>query len=103
VDKTIDRIIHGQTLTIRVSGKLNGLRPEDVAVECLVGKLSDDGDFVLHERLPMTAENEQDEHGHLFCLDMKPRLAGLQQYQLRMYPRHALLCHEFELGLMVWL
>lgn len=103
VDKVLDKITHGETLTIRVRARLNGLEPHDVAVECLLGKLSDDEEFIVHERLPLMEEQSQDEHGHLFCLDMQPALSGLQQYQIRMYPQHALLCHPFEMGLMVWL
>jgi glycogen phosphorylase len=103
VDKVVNKIPHGQALTIRVSAKLNGLDPQDVAVECLVGKLSDHEEFLVHERLPLTSAQSQDEHGHLFCLEFQPSLSGLQQYQLRMYPRHPLLCHPFEIGLMVWL
>lgn len=67
--------------------------------ECLVGKLSDHAEFIVHEPLPVHFEQRQDEHGHLFCLELQ---SGLQQHQLRMYPRHPLLCHPFEMGLMVW-
>jgi starch phosphorylase len=75
----------------------------DVAVECLIGKLSDHNEFHVHERLSLHAQHEQDAHGELFSLELKPSLSGLQHYQVRMYPRHPLLCHPFELGLMVWL
>ncbi|HKF96138.1 MAG TPA: hypothetical protein VKB96_16420, partial [Gammaproteobacteria bacterium] len=59
--------------------------------------------FTVHERLTLTAEQNHDEHGQLFSLEMQPRLPGLQQYQLRVYPCHPLLSHPFEMGLMVWL
>jgi starch phosphorylase len=103
VDKTVNKIVHGEKLTLRASVKLNGLSPDDVAVECLVGKLSEDEGFLVHKRLPMRTDHQQDEYGHVFCLEMQPELSGLLQYQIRMYPRHPLLCHEFEMGLMVWL
>jgi starch phosphorylase len=103
VDKAATAITYGQNLAIRVSAYLNGLIPEDVTVECLLGKLSDHEEFKVYERLLLNPEQIQDEHGHLFCLEMRPNLAGLQYYELRMYPRHRLLCHPFEMGLMVWL
>jgi starch phosphorylase len=103
VDKAATAITYGQNLAIRVSAYLNGLIPEDVTVECLLGKLSDHEEFKVYERLLLNPEQIKDEHGHLFCLEMRPNLAGLQYYELRMYPRHRLLCHPFEMGLMVWL
>jgi len=103
VDKAVAAITHGQTLIIKVSAHLNGLDARDVTVECLVGKLSEQEEFTVHERLTLTAEQNHDEHGQLFSLEMQPRLPGLQQYQLRVYPCHPLLSHPFEMGLMVWL
>ncbi len=103
VDDPVAAITHGETLTVRVSAQLNGLIVNDVAVECLIGKLSDHNEFHVHQRLSLQALHEQDDYGELFGLELKPSLSGLQHYQVRMYPRHPLLCHPFELGLMVWL
>ncbi len=103
VDQPVSAITHGQTLNLRVSAHLHGLSVNDVAVECLVGKLSDHNEFRVHEHLSLQAQHEQDGNGELFSLEFKPSLSGLQHYQVRMYPRHPLLCHPFELGLMVWL
>ncbi len=37
-----------------------------------------------------------------YALDLKPGLAGKLDYRIRIYPRHELLTHPFELGLTVW-
>ena len=37
-----------------------------------------------------------------FRIDLKPGLAGRLDYRIRIYPRHELLTHPFELGLMCW-
>jgi starch phosphorylase len=103
VDEAERALIHGQALTIRVSANLNGLDISDVAIECLLGKPSKDGDLIVQERLPLNSEHRHDEHGELFSLEMQPRLSGLLEYQVRMYPSHRSLCHPFEVGLMVWL
>jgi starch phosphorylase len=103
VDEAKWALTHGQALTIRVSANLNGLDASDVAIECLLGKPSKDGDLIVHERLPLSSEHSYDEHGELFSLEMQPRLSGLLEYQVRMYPSHRSLCHPFEVGLMVWL
>ena len=52
--------------------------------------------FVAAETLPQT-------HEQRFVLDLKPELCGRLDYRIRIYPRHALLTHPFELGLMRWL
>ena len=40
---------------------------------------------------------------HRYVLALKPELCGRLDYRLRLYPRHELLTHRFELGLMLWI
>ena len=37
-----------------------------------------------------------------YPLELKPGLAGRLDYRIRIYPRHDLLTHPFELGLCSW-
>jgi len=37
-----------------------------------------------------------------YSLELKPGLSGKLDYRIRVYPRHELLTHPFELGLMTW-
>jgi starch phosphorylase len=37
-----------------------------------------------------------------YRLDLKPGLSGRLDYRIRIYPRHELLTHPFELGLATW-
>ncbi len=101
LDEELPAIKHGETMPIRISAFLNGLSPEDVAVECLVGKMEDD-EFIIHDR--QRFENiKQEGDEHLFTLDLKPTQPGLNYYKLRMYPYHTLLSHPHETGYMIWL
>jgi starch phosphorylase len=34
---------------------------------------------------------------------LKPELCGRLDYRIRVFPRHELLTHRFELGLMLWI
>ena len=91
----------GEATTIQVAVGLNGLRPDDVAVELVLARGLRDApprrhEFVANEVLPETQEQR-------FSLDLKPELCGRLDYRIRVYPRHALLTHPFELGLMRWL
>ena len=104
VDTPQPEITAGKVLPIRVAAFLDGLTPEDVLVECLVGTESEGGEFIKHDTLvfipgsvdPNTGETE-------FRLDLQPRLPGLQFYKIRIFPFHNCLSHRFEAGYMLWL
>ncbi len=103
VGEIAQEIRYDQTLPIRVSAFLNGLKQDDVVVECLLGTEDDNGDFQIQNRYFL--DPEESTHGEeiVFSLDLHPKLAGLQCFKLRMYPYHALLSHTFEMGCMIWL
>jgi starch phosphorylase len=103
LDAPIEELKAGAALPIRVAALLDGLKPEDVVVECLVGVNSENGDFITHERYTLQATGKADAGETTFSLDLQPRLPGLQYYKLRMYPYHTLLSHPFETGCMIWL
>jgi starch phosphorylase len=96
-------IKHDEVLPIRVKVTLNGLSPEDVVVECLVGVDDLHGEFLISDRIVFESSAESDNGVCLFSLDLKPKLPGLQYYKIRMYPSHKLLSHPFETGCMIWL
>jgi starch phosphorylase len=103
VDNASSELRSGEVFTLRVAVNLNGLRPEDVLVECLVGREDENGDFVKLDS-HVFAPEAQNEHGEtLFKLDLYPRLPGLQFYKIRMFPFHPALSHRFEAGYMIWL
>ncbi len=100
-DQTV--IKQNETLPVKVSAFLNGLAPEDVAVDCLIGREPADGDpFTVDEcyRLQQ-AEVHADET--IFSLDLKPSRPGINYYKLRIYPYHRHLSHPFETGYIIWL
>ena len=99
----------GESLLLEVEARLNGLTPDDVVVECLVGGGCD------AERCDRAAFRAQAAHRFApagpagedgwtpYRLELRPPLPGLQQYRIRMYPYHPTLSHRFELGRMLWL
>ncbi len=100
-DEASSAIIHGQKLSIKISAFLNGLSPDDVAVECLVGKKKH-GNFDTRDKQHFTFVEQQGDE-FLFSLDLTPAQSGLNYYKLRMYPYHELLAHRHETGFMIWL
>jgi len=89
----------GETLPLRVLAQLNGLAPEDVQVECVIGRLDGGGGFEPVQVLPLAAAGQQGKDWQ-FALDLQP-LPGLQQFRLRLRPSHAALSHPFEIGFQV--
>jgi starch phosphorylase len=114
----------GEDVRIEVDVALNGLRPSDVRVEC-----------VLHRRLcseilePVEgyADNRRPQNGLIrigdetaaiwalepressaegvcrYRLEFQPPWAGKMEYEIRAVPRHPALSHPYELGIMRWL
>ncbi|MDH5511867.1 MAG: alpha-glucan family phosphorylase [Gammaproteobacteria bacterium] len=93
----------GEPLVLRVKARLNGLHPDDVLVECLVGYESENGEFTKLDSHIFAADTAGDSGETLFKLDLYPRLPGLQYYKIRMFPFHPALSHRFESGYMIWL
>ena len=93
---------YGNALPIRVRAFLNGLSPDDVAVECVIGHTDEQGTFHQEAVYPLQHQ-EQDGKSHIFVLDLQPDECGLKTYRLRLYPHHRLLSHPFEMGYLIWI
>ena len=101
MDKAPESMIYGGVLPIQVTTKLEGLDPEDVIVECLVGDENSQGEFVVEERYHLQ-HTQQEGSTHTFSLDLQPSECGLKTYQIRIYPHHRNLSHPLEMGYMLW-
>jgi starch phosphorylase len=102
MDEPQKRIAFGETLSLKVAASLNGLAPEDVRVEVLMGRASKQGQDRDLQAVAMIPEG-WDGQDSLFTLELTPDMCGKLLYRVRVYPYHELLTHPFETGLMVWL
>jgi glycogen phosphorylase len=103
-DEPVQRIDYGGKLRIAVAARLNGLAPEDVAVELLLGRPGTERASQAGARYRLAYERPLPETGeHLYAIDLSPEIAGRIEYRLRAYPANELLTHPFEMGMMVWL
>ena len=98
----------GESMPVNVKIYLNGLSPEDVEVECVVGGIDDLGIFTPHNSLKLEAAGRSEDGATLYRTDLCApfpcyTFEGLRQYKIRLYPYHKLLSHRFECGLMLWL
>jgi starch phosphorylase len=95
----------GQPARFVVGVTLDGMSPEDVAVELLVNTSARE---LASSRKPASYRlrnaGRRGEGGeHLFELDLAPELCGKLEYRIRAYPYHDALSHRFEMGLMKWI
>ena len=101
LDTPKPRIRFGESLPVEVAVKLNGLAPDDVCVELLLARGARQGAPVRHSH-ELKESGPLGEGEHSFKSDLKPGLAGRLDYRIRVYPRHELLTHPFEMGLCAW-
>lgn len=102
-----DTVNHGESMLVAVNVALNGLSPEDVEVECVVGNQDVLGEFipvgsVMLEHTGLSPEGDAQYQADLCAPHPCYNFEGLQYYQIRVYPYHRLLSHRFECGLMLW-
>ena len=106
VDTPPARIEFGEAIPVEVAVKLNGLEPADVTVELLLTRELRDAQPVEHVHALAPAGAMPDSQGgkaeQRYRLDLKPGLSGRLDYRIRVYPKHELLTHPFELGLATW-
>lgn len=103
LDTAETAINDGEALTIKVKVYLNGLSPDDIAVECMVDtSCNNSGNFIDPECYLLRHEGE-DKGEHIYSLDLQPINSGLNFYKLRIFPFHKLLSHPLETGCMIWL
>ena len=103
VDAPVRRIHSGESVRLEVAAKLNGLGPEDVAVEVLLGRPEAEVAGETPNRRRMRFERQLADTGeHLFALEYTPEFFGRIEYRMRAFPHHELLTHPFEMGMMVW-
>jgi len=102
IDAPRGRIQFGESLPVEVAVKLNGLGPADVRVELLLSRSLRGTPTLEHSHELSPAGGP--EHGEQrYALELKPGLSGQLDYRIRIYPKHELLTHPFEMGLCCWL
>src|SRR5512134_291287 len=103
LDVPFKRIRYGESLNFEVAVKLNGLTPEDVVVEMLIGLESRIDRISANKRHRFQFTGTVDGGEHRFALKLTPEMCGKLLYRVRTYPHYPLLTHPLEMGMMVWL
>jgi len=113
----------GRPVVLEVDVKLNGLKPEDVRIECMLSRqvcsaierprkqfaearharegvtqIGDDTVMIAVFK-PGTAEGDNQR----YRLELQSPWSGAMSYSIRALPYHEALAHPYEMGLMRWL
>ncbi|HMM44892.1 MAG TPA: alpha-glucan family phosphorylase [Candidatus Macondimonas sp.] len=102
LDEPKTRIDVEASLDLRVRVELNGLAPEHVRLECVLGEEDAFGRFhrsTCYALQPVGTEGS----ATIFALQEPMTEAGLYAYEIRLFPFHPALAHPFETGCMLWL
>lgn len=103
IQRPNEQIFRDETFGIKVAVSLNGLDPQDITIDCLLGRELTGGDFERHACFTFVFLNHLNDGRALFGLDTNVAEPGLLHYSLRMYPYSPLLGQRFEVGCMLWL
>jgi len=104
LDTPMRTLPYGQTLRLEVAVFLDGLKPEDVVVEMLLGRHTEFEKLREKRRYRFEWEGVMTDQGeYRFVLQLTPEMCGKLDYRVRTYPWHELLTHPFEMGMMRWL
>ncbi len=104
LDTAERRLPFGKSLNLQVAVQLNGLSPEDVTVEVLIGRPGNGSNFSKRARhYPLRSEGVTGNGETLYTIDLRPENCGRLEYRIRIFPSHPALIHKFEPGLMIWL
>jgi starch phosphorylase len=103
VDAPPKRISFGEKLRFEVAVRLDGLAPDDVAVEMLMARPGANAKSRAPRRLFLEHQGPCGDGEELYTLLLTPDVCGKIDYRIRAYPHHELLTHPFEMGMMLWL
>jgi starch phosphorylase len=94
-----DTPLLGSELTLTASVQLAGLRPDEVDVQAVVGRVDAGDSLVNPETVPMAHTGTADGGNELFTTTTPLPVAGPVGYTVRVLPHHPLLAGDNELGL----
>jgi starch phosphorylase len=92
----------GQSVSVSVRVDPGYLTGEDLAVQIYLGRVDEYQSIVKAEVFAMEYAGNSPEEGLLFRADVPLQTSGMQGFTVRVLPRHDLLLHPHETGLIRW-
>ena len=92
----------GKAMPVQARVQMGQLGPEDICVDLYYGPMDADGELIKALTEPMTTDGPAGENGQVYRATVPFRESGRFGFALRIMPRHALLVHPTDMGLVVW-
>jgi starch phosphorylase len=92
----------GKAMPIQARIGLGQLAPEDVSVDLYYGLMDADGDLASAVTEPMIPDDASGEDGRIYRVTVPFKQSGKFGFMLRVMPKHPLLVHPADMGLVVW-
>jgi starch phosphorylase len=92
----------GKEARVQARILLGQLKPEDVWVDLYYGPIDPDGDLIKALTEPMSTDGASAENEHLYRATVPFKESGKFGFVLRILPKHSLLVHPSDMGLVVW-
>jgi starch phosphorylase len=92
----------GKAMPVQARVLLGRLGPEDVCVDLYYGPMDADGELIKALTEPMTTDGPPGEDGQVYRATVPFRESGRFGFALRVMPRHSLMAHPVDMGLVVW-
>jgi starch phosphorylase len=92
----------GKAMPIQARIGLGQLEPADVSVDLYYGPMDPDGDLVRALTESMSTDSASGEDGHVYRATVPFKESGKFGFMLRIMPKHPLLVHSADMGLVVW-
>ncbi len=97
-----DEIQVGKAMPVEARIHLGALQPEDICVDLYYGPIDPDGDLVKALSEKMSTDGAPGEDGYVYRGTIPFSESGKFGFMLRIMPRHSLLVHPEDMGLVVW-
>jgi starch phosphorylase len=94
-----DTPLLGSQLTLTATVELAGLRPDEVVVQAVIGRVDAEDSFIEPTRVDMAHVGVGDDGADIFATTTPLPVAGSVGYTVRVVPHHRLLAADTELGL----
>jgi starch phosphorylase len=94
-----DTPLLGSQLTLTATVELAGLRPDEVVVQAVIGRVDAEDSFIEPTRIDMAHVGIGDDGADIFATTTPLPVAGAVGYTVRVVPHHRLLAGDTELGL----
>jgi starch phosphorylase len=98
----LDEALSGRPAKVELRVRLGSLRPEDVEVTLLFGRVNSAGEIMSPTAIPAACSASDGSNGYRYEATIPSGDSGSYGFVVRVMPCHELLADPYDLGLVAW-